>query len=434
VKNHTRPWPVVRLGQLAEFRNGINYSKSNFGKGLKVINVKDFGDRLIAGFDGLEEVNPESILRDECLLREGDILFVRSNGNRDLIGRSMFVRGVSEPVTHSAFSIKVRFTARDALPRFYAYLFRTAIIRRVLSNRGGGTNISNLNQEILNGLEVPHPPLCTQETITAVLSSYDDLIENNARRITLLEEIARSLYHEWFVRYGFPGHEQAQFIETEQGRLPVGWEVAALRDVCKKITDGAHRSPASVESGLPMASMKDMEDWRLDLSTCRFISQDDFGDLVRNGCKPEVGDVLIAKDGASYLKYVMVVEKPVEVVLLSSVAVLRPSDRILPYLLRFIIHDPAIKKKLANYVTGAAIPRIILKDFARFEIVVPPLPLQRQWWSVVEPVIKLIHCILAKNDRLRASRDLLLPRLISGELDVEHLDIDTGDPITEATT
>jgi type I restriction enzyme S subunit len=116
------------------------------------------------------------------------------------------------------------------------------------------------------------------------------------------------------------------------------------------------------------------------------------------------------------------------------VAVLRPNERILPYLLRFIIHDPAIKKKLANYVTGAAIPRIILKDFARFEIVVPPLSLQRQWWALVEPIIKLIHCILAKNDRLRVSRDLLLPKLMSGEVDVEHLDIDTGDPQTEATT
>src|SRR5262249_41205034 len=163
-------WPVVRLGDLAEFRNGINYNKSNFGKGLKVVNVKDFGDRLVADFDGLEEVNPEGIQRDECLLRDGDILFVRSNGNRELIGRSMYSGGVGEPVTHSAFSIKVRFRASDALPRFYAYLFRTSIIRRELSNRGGGTNISNLNQEILNDLEVPRPPKSSQEKITAVLS------------------------------------------------------------------------------------------------------------------------------------------------------------------------------------------------------------------------------------------------------------------------
>jgi type I restriction enzyme, S subunit len=103
-------WPVVRLGEIAEFRNGLNYNKGNFGKGLKVINVKDFQDRLIADFTDLEEINPDGLIRDECLIRDGDILFVRSNGNRELIGRSMLVTGVKEAISHSAFSIKARFT------------------------------------------------------------------------------------------------------------------------------------------------------------------------------------------------------------------------------------------------------------------------------------------------------------------------------------
>jgi len=148
-------------------------------------------------------------------------------------------------------------------------------------------------------------------------------------------------------------------------------------------------------------------------------------------CKPKIGDVLVAKDG-SYLKYMFVVEKNLEVVLLSSVAVLRPNGKLLPHLMVFILRDPASKGRLANYVTGVAIPRVILKDFARFEVVVPPASLQAKWWQTTAPMIGLIHRLRDKNQYLRKTRDLLLPKLISGQLDVEALDIETGEPLAEA--
>src|SRR5439155_11928028 len=104
-------WPTVPLGTLAEFRNGVNYNKSNFGTGIKVIGVSDFQNHVRASFNQLEQINPKGVVRPEHLLRDGDILFVRSNGNRDLIGRSLFVSGLRENVTHSAFSIRLRFTS-----------------------------------------------------------------------------------------------------------------------------------------------------------------------------------------------------------------------------------------------------------------------------------------------------------------------------------
>jgi len=138
-----------------------------------------------------------------------------------------------------------------------------------------------------------------------------------------------------------------------------------------------------------MASMKDMEDWQLNLASCRKITQEDFDSLVRAGCKPEVGDVLVAKDGANYLKYVLVFAEPIDVVLLSSIAILRPNERILPYLLRFTLSDPSTKARLANRVSGVAIPRIIVRDFASFEIVIPARSLQDQWWLLAESAIRL---------------------------------------------
>src|SRR5215208_5492765 len=87
-------WPTISLGQIAQFRNGLNYSKKNFGRGLKVINVKDFQNRFTLSPENLNEINPDGVLRQECLLHEGDIVFVRSNGNRELIGRSLFIERI----------------------------------------------------------------------------------------------------------------------------------------------------------------------------------------------------------------------------------------------------------------------------------------------------------------------------------------------------
>ncbi|OEU42993.1 hypothetical protein BGV40_06390 [Methanosarcina sp. Ant1] len=106
MKDATGDWKRVPLGTLAEFRNGINYSKDNFGKGVKVINVKDFQDLSLAPFKDLDEINPEGVVKEESFLHEGDIIFVRSNGNRQLIGRSLFVNNPPEKVTHSAFTIE----------------------------------------------------------------------------------------------------------------------------------------------------------------------------------------------------------------------------------------------------------------------------------------------------------------------------------------
>jgi len=89
-----RRWETLALGNLAEFRNGINYNKDNFGRGIKVINVKDFQDYSIASFENLDEVNLSGVIKEKYLLRAGDIIFVRSHGNRELIGRSLFIKKI----------------------------------------------------------------------------------------------------------------------------------------------------------------------------------------------------------------------------------------------------------------------------------------------------------------------------------------------------
>jgi type I restriction enzyme S subunit len=327
--------------------------------------------------------------------------------------------------------LKFRPNTALANPLYLFYYFACREMVTHINSIAIGAAVPGINLGILKNLDVVLPPLPTQRKIASILSAYDDLIENNTRRIAILEEMAQAIYREWFVNFRFPGHEHVKLVDSPLGQIPEGWETLSVDEVCLRITDGAHRSPKSVDDGFSMASMKDMEKWRLNLSTARKITQDDFDELVRIDCKPIRGDVLIAKDGASYLKYIFAVEEEQEVVLLSSVAILRPNGRLKSHLLAMTLNDPQTKGRLANYVTGAAIPRVILKDFKRFEIIVPPSSIQEHWWEYMEPLVRLIHGLLKKNDNLRTTRDLLLPKLISGQLDVEELDIDVVQPLEE---
>ena len=156
------------------------------------------------------------------------------------------------------------------------------------------------------------------------------------------------------------------------------WKELKLEELCISITDGAHSSPKSVEKGYPMASVKDMNYFEINLDTCRKISEEDYSKLVKARCKPEKNDILIAKDG-SYLKHVHVVKEEKEVVILSSIAILKPNiQKIYPEFLRYYLLSPMAKANLeAGYVSGSAIRRIVLKDFKRFPIYVPTLEEQK---------------------------------------------------------
>jgi type I restriction enzyme S subunit len=162
------------------------------------------------------------------------------------------------------------------------------------------------------------------------------------------------------------------------------WQQVKLADVCIKITDGSHWSPKTCEIGFPMASVKDMEEYKINLSSCRKISEKDYYELVKNDCKPLKNDVLIAKDG-SYLKHVFEVKNEEDVVILSSIAIIRPNlKNIIPTFLKYIFKNQEFVEIVKNhYVSGAVIPRIVLKDFRNIPILLPPLSVQKKIAAVL---------------------------------------------------
>lgn len=175
--------------------------------------------------------------------------------------------------------------------------------------------------------------------------------------------------------------------------MPTTWEERSLESICTRITDGAHHSPASAPTGKPMASVKDLTPFGIRLESCRLIAQADYDDLVRQGCQPRKGDVLIAKDGATALDTVCEVREDRDLVLLSSVAILRPNVALVDSsYLRYYLDAPATRSYLkGTFISGAAIPRVVLKDLKRAVIRVPPLSVQRMIVEILSAYDNLIE-------------------------------------------
>jgi len=392
--------------------------------GMKVINVTN----ILA--DGSVDVHNTDryISFDEYQTKyshfavDADDIVVASSGNT--YGKVGRVNRSHLPLMMNTSVVRFHSLSRDRLDDDFLYAFlRSLLFRDQVEKFVVGSAQPNFGPSHLKLMVIPLPPLPTQQRIASILSAYDDLIENNTRRIKILEDMAQMLYREWFVNFRFPGHEKVRMVESELGPIPQGWSVGPMEAVCERVTDGSHWSPTTVENGRPMASSKDLHKWGLNLSTCRWISEQDFDELVRNDCRPLAGDVLITKDGANYLKYCFCVEKDMDVVLLSSVAMIRPDrTRASSHYIAFHLSDESVKKRLAGRVSGAAIPRIVLKDFRQFTILTPPIGLQRHFDEVVKPLVALCWRLIDKNVNLRTTRDLLLPKLISGEISIEAAD------------
>ena len=195
VLDHYRPhipihpdWPIIDLGDICSFKNGLNFDKTSSGHTVKIIGVSDFQANLYAPLDDLDEVQLAAPLGAEYLVNACDILFVRSNGNPALVGRSLFIPPPREPTTFSGFTIRGRIHDERALPLFFAHFFKSRDFAEMIKTVGQGANIRNLSQGILNELKVPLPPLATQQAIVAEIESEQALVAANRELITRFEK------------------------------------------------------------------------------------------------------------------------------------------------------------------------------------------------------------------------------------------------------
>ena len=209
------------------------------------------------------------------------------------------------------------------------------------------------------------------------------------------------------------------------GIVPVGWRKVTLDDVCSRITDGSHYSPTdSPGSPYPMYSVKDMETYSFNSSSCKHITIEEFHKMQKSDCVPLINDILVAKDG-SYLKEIFICSEQKDEAILSSIAIFRPNTNIIiPEILLYLLKQPSVKKDVSdNYVSGSALPRIVLKDFKKYCFMLPPMEEQLKIGSALHAIRMQTKANIDEIHSLSSLRDALIPRLMSGELDVSNINL-----------
>jgi len=301
--------------------------------------------------------------------------------------------------------------------------FNYQSVRQQIRASATGTKIRHTAPSRISEVKVRIPSSVQgQRYIASILSAYDDLIENCQRRIRILEEMARSLYREWFVQFRFPGHENHPRVSSPLGEIPKGWSVKKIGDVAQTLRGRSYRSTELAdEGGLPFLNLK-----------C--IDRD--GGFRRSGIKRYVGDYKdshLAKRG----DILVAVTDMTQERRLVAHAALVPSIgtdfgvfsmdlvRVVPmlsvpsYFLYGLLRFSGFSDEVKQHANGANVLHLSPERITDFNCILPPMKLMERYSNVVTGYLDLVDTLESKIDCLRQTRDLLLPRLLSGQVDLK---------------
>lgn len=281
-----------------------------------------------------------------------------------------------------------------------------------------GSSQSAYTIVLLKEMEIDLPPLPTQHKVAAILSAYDGLIENNLRRIKILEEMAQNLYREWFVKFRFTGHQHARFTDSLLGRIPEGWGVKRLGDAFLIVLGGtpSRDRPEFWRNGtVPWINSGKVNDLRV-TEPSELITELALKKSAAKLMPP--GTTLIAITGAT-LGQVSILE--IEASANQSVVGVISEDEKLIEWLHLTIRERI--SSIINHASGGAQQHINKGIVDDVVVAVPAGNIPEKFHNMAQPLYRHIAGLIFKNTTLCRTRDLLLPRLISGDVDVSELDI-----------
>jgi type I restriction enzyme S subunit len=399
---------------------GKNYPKQNefFEEGyclfLNANNVTKEG----FAFNSMQFITKE---KDELLrsgkLKRGDIVVT----TRGTIGNVAYYNdNISfDHVRINSGMVIFRCDKNKILPAFLFQILRSPFFYAQINALKSGVAQPQLPICDMKYMTIRIPSLTEQRKISSILSAYDDLIENNTRRIQILEEMAQLIYQEWFVDFRFPGHEKAKFVDSELGKIPEGWEVKNVNDIIDIQSGFAFKSKSFSKDGkYGLVTIKNVQDGKF-IDKCESCLQNLLLNMPEY-CLLETGDILLSLTG-NIGRVCLVYGK--DYILNQRVAKLVPKVKNDISFIYFLCRQEEFRKRLEQISTGVAQQNLSPIEMGKLKIIYPSLMVCRQYAEISISILREIVLLFQKNRILRTTRDLLLPKLISGELDVSDLDI-----------
>lgn len=417
-------------------RNGLTKPRGIRGKGYKMINMGElfaYG-RINNPKMDLVPLNENEIKNTQ--IQEGDLLFARQSLIASGAGKCSIVLKCPEITTFESHLIRVRLNKKICNPLFYYYYFASQIGTEKTQSLVSQVAAAGIRGSELAKLNVHYIELEYQDKIAKILSNYDDLIENNNKRIKILEEMAQKIYKEWFVDFRFPGHETATFKQTDLGKIPSDWNSKPIGELLEHQIGGGwgneeqsdkYTESAYVIRGTDIPNGRDgnIQNCPLRYHTksnikTRLLQANDIVFEVSGGSKGQpVGRALLLNKN-------LFNQFNDNVICASFCKLLRTDTKqILPEIVYLHLLNIYNNGKIEKYQTQST--GIINFKFTFFleseQILVPSNNIQELFKKIIVPIFDEISLLGYKNQTLKQTRDILLPRLISGEIDVENLEI-----------
>ncbi|RCW93187.1 restriction endonuclease subunit S [Marinomonas foliarum] len=409
-----KSWERYALGKITETitsgsRDWAQYYSDVGSKFIRMTNLPRDGIYLKLNDLKYVDVKSESSDGQRTSLNPGDIL-ISITAELGKIGWVPDNLGEAFINQHTAL---VRLKSKFTDSKFVAYLLSSKEMNHKINRLNDSGAKAGLNLSTIRAIPLLLPPLPEQRKIATILETWDKAISTTERLIDNSKQQKNALMQQLLTG----AHTQRKRLLDDSGKPFEGeWEEVKLGDVCSKVTDGAHHSPQSVEVGYPMFSVKDMRSTGFAENTARHISEDDFKALEKQNCKPEINDILIAKDG-SILKYCFVVKKEIQGVILSSIALLRPKlNKISPHFIAQYFSQESVRFFVGKALTsGSGVPRIILKDFKGIHIRIPNLYEQKKIAAVLNNADKEIELLEQQLADLKQEKKALMQQLLTGK-------------------
>lgn len=423
--------PMITVRELID-RGEADVQTGPFGTQLKaseyvesgtpVINVRNvgFGDIRDANLEFISEAKTEQLKAHKLL--KGDIVF----GRKGAVERHALIADDQDGWVQGSDCLRLRLASDTVCERYASYYLRTRAHQdwmRALCSFGA--TMASLNQDIVKRITIPLPDLPIQRKIAAILTAYDDLIEINKRRIALLEKMAEELYREWFVRMRFPGHQSTKFVKG----LPSNWPITRIGDVISfnKGLSYTGKHLCDEHQGIPMVNLK-----------CFHLG----GHFRKEGVKyydgpyrpqhvVQPGDIVLANTDLTQSGGIIGNPALVpdlngdgKMIISHHLCAVRLGEHVdSKYFFYHLLLSQSFKGHAFGFANGATVLGLRTNDIERFPFLMPEENLMKAFSDVINPIYNEILSLSKSTELSILARDLLLPRLISGKLSVEGLDI-----------
>ncbi len=402
-----QPWGAVQLG---DYCSKIGSGSTPRGgesvyqeSGVSLIRSQNVYNGYFA-MDGLAHLDEEHADQLKGVTVEsGDVLL---NITGDSVARSCRVRDDVLPARVNQHVAIIRPRPEEFDSRFVGYFFISPIMQdTMLSLAGSGGTRKALTKEIIERFEVPHPPRQVQMRIADTLSAYDELIENSRRRMVLLEEAARQLYREWFVRLRFPGHEHTRIANG----VPEGWEPRTIGDLCEEVRESVE--PDALDPETPYIGLEHMPRRSISLSQWSTAEQ-----VTSSKHRFREGEILFGKIRPYFHKVGIAF---LDGIASSDAIVIRPlNTKLSGLVLMTVASDPFVAVTAQTMREGSKMPRADWKQMQQYVVPLPPDGVLSAFETTIQSIVEQLKTLTFANQKLRAARDLLLPRLMNGEIAV----------------